>query len=310
MGSGPPGKGGGGKSGGGTIRSPRRRDGPVEGFAKRALPNRGHRGIFRAKPKNAMDAATMEKLRALYEGDDAAGHRFRYALFAFDLFTILFVIVSSFTTHGPVFKAVSAALGCVVLADFGARLAISRRRPHEFLHASTWADIVAIVSFFGVIVGEGAGFLRILRTLRLLRNYQFLQRLRVDSPFFQRNEEAVLAATNLAVFVFVMTGIVYATQVGHHPDIRNYMDALYFTVTSLTTTGFGDITLPGTGGRIITVVIMIAGVTLFLRLAQVLFRPNKVRFSCPRCGLGRHDADAVHCKACGILLNIPDEGGD
>ena len=73
------------------------------------------------------------------------------------------------------------------------------------------------------------------------------------------------------------------------PTSRNYADALYFTVTALTTTGFGDITLPGTTGRLISVVIMISGVTLFLRLAQALFRPIKVRFPCPSCGLQRHD---------------------
>lgn len=55
---------------------------------------------------------------------------------------------------------------------------------------------------------------------------------------------------------------------------------------------------------------MFFGVTLFLRLAQVLFRPVKVRHPCLHCGLQRHDPDAVHCKACGNLLNIPDEGWD
>jgi voltage-gated potassium channel len=79
-------------------------------------------------------------------------------------------------------------------------------------------------------------------------------------------------------------------------------------VTALTTTGFGDITLRGTTGRLISVVIMIFGVTLFLRLLRSLLQPHKVRFSCPACGLQRHEADAVHCKACGKVLNIPDEG--
>jgi voltage-gated potassium channel len=105
-----------------------------------------------------------------------------------------------------------------------------------------------------------------------------------------------------------MTGVVYETQRSINPHIGNYADALYFTITALTTTGFGDITLPGTVGRLITVVIMIFGVTLFLNLARVLFNPTKVRFNCPDCGLQRHDRDAVHCKACGNLLNIPDEG--
>ena len=59
---------------------------------------------------------------------------------------------------------------------------------------------------------------------------------------------------------------------------------------------------------LLSVIIMLAGVTLFIRLGQTIFRPHKVFFPCPRCGLQRHEPDAVHCKACGHLLNIPDEG--
>jgi voltage-gated potassium channel len=106
-----------------------------------------------------------------------------------------------------------------------------------------------------------------------------------------------------------MTGAVNETQRNVNPGIHNYADVLHFTVIALTTTGFGDITLPGTLGRLLTVVIMIIGVTLFLNLARLLFSPSKVRYRCPSCALLRHDIDAVHCKACGTLLNIPDEGG-
>jgi voltage-gated potassium channel len=35
-----------------------------------------------------------------------------------------------------------------------------------------------------------------------------------------------------------------------------------------------------------------------------------VRFPCDACGLQRHEPDAVHCKACGNLMKIPDEGDD
>ena len=163
------------------------------------------------------------------------------------------------------------------------------------------------MSFLAPLVGEGAGFLRILRTLRLLRSYQLLARLRRDSAYFRDNEEIIIAVANFVVFLFVMTGFVYETQHASNPHIINYADALYFTVTALTTTGFGDITLPGTTGRLISVAIMIFGVTLFFGLAKAVLRPNKVRFPCPTCGLLRHDPDAVHCKACGQVLNIPNE---
>ena len=53
---------------------------------------------------------------------------------------------------------------------------------------------------------------------------------------------------------------------------------------------------------------MIFGVTLFFGLARAVLVPNKVRFRCPKCALLRHDPDAVHCKACGEVLNIPDDG--
>ena len=247
-------------------------------------------------------------LSELYEGDSRRGHRFRYGLLIFDLATIAFIIGTSFIERNRFIEWADIVIGLAVLADLSIRLAISQNRKRDLFHPTTWADIIAIASFLAPRSSEGAAFLRILRTLRLLHAYQLLARLRVDFAFFRRNEDVIIAIVHLLVFIFVMTGVVYESQHAKNPLIANYVDALYFTVTTLTTTGFGDITLSGTWGRLISVVVMIAGVTLFLRLAQVLFRPHKVRFPCPQCGLQRHEPDAVHCKACGVVLNIPDEG--
>ena len=249
-------------------------------------------------------------LRQLYEGATPQGVCFRYILLGFDVVTILFIIATSFLPTTDVTDVIDVLFGVLILADFAARLFISRTRMRDLTGFSTWTDIVAIVSFLAPLAGEAGGFLRVLRTLRLLRDYQMLARLRSDFGFFRRNEEVIFAVTNLGVFIFIMTAIVYETQKLRNPQIHNYADALYFTVTALTTTGFGDITLPGTTGRLITVVIMIFGVTLFFNLAKALIAPSKVRFPCPTCGLQRHDVDAVHCKACGTVLNIPDEGAD
>ena len=249
-------------------------------------------------------------LRTLYEGDTPRAHRFRYALLAFDLVAVIFIVATSFLPRTTAVEVVDVILGLAILADFIVRLGISKTKWRDMGRLSTWTDVAAIVSFLSPLVDEGAGFLRIFRTLRLLRTYQLTERLRTDSRFFRANEDVLFASTNLCVFIFVMTSIVYETQHRKNAEIANYVDALYFTIASLTTTGFGDITLPGTVGRLISIVIMIFGVTMFLRLAQVVFRPAKVRFPCPHCGLQRHEPDAVHCKACGAVLNIPDEGLD
>lgn len=248
-----------------------------------------------------------ERIRTLYEGDVPAGHRFRYALLVFDLVTIAFVIATSFLNWQGT-EYVDAVIGVVLLADFAARLWIARRPLRMVLSIYGLIDIVVIASMLAPIVGEGLAFLRVARVLRLLRSYTMMQRLRQDFPWFRRHEQIVMSALNLGVFIFVMTALVYETQHYSNPEIGNYADALYFTVTALTTTGFGDVVLHGTGGRMIAVIIMIFGVSLFLRLVQVMLRPDKVFFKCPDCGLSRHDRDAVHCKACGRVLNIPDEG--
>ncbi|WP_195930639.1 potassium channel family protein [Hyphomicrobium album] len=257
---------------------------------------------------NPKPTGIVETLRYFYESDARTAQRFRYALVAFDIVTILFIVATSFMPNNPVLERLDIAFGIVILADFLARLAISRNRLRELVHPASLADMAAIVSFLAPVAGEAAGFLRILRTVRLLHTYELLARLRQDSRWFRRNEEVILATVNLAVFLFIMSGIVYASQYGRNPGINNYVDALYFTVTALTTTGFGDITLQGTFGRFISIVIMILGVTLFLMLVRVLVAPHKVRFRCPTCALMRHDSDAVHCKACGTTLQIPDEG--
>ncbi|MBZ4023776.1 ion transporter [Rhodobacter sp. TJ_12] len=250
----------------------------------------------------------LKTLRKLYFGNSKGAHAFRYGLLAFDIVTVIFVITTSFFPHTRPVEIADAVIGVVIVTDFLARFIIEPRKFMFWTRFSTWADLVALVSFLAPIAGESFGFLRVLRTLRLLHAYQMLSRLRQDFKAFRCHEEVILAAINLLVFLFIMTGLIYATQFQSNPQIQNYADALYFTVTTLTTTGFGDITLEGTSGRLLAVAVMIFGVTLFLRLAQVLFRPSKVRYECPTCGLKLHDADAVHCKHCGTIVHIDTEG--
>ena len=141
-----------------------------------------------------------------------------------------------------------------------------------------------------------------------LRSYHLLRELRQQSAYFRRNEELIQSALNLVIFIFTVTAVVFVLEQHQNDNINNYLDALYFTVTTLTTTGFGDITLTDSMGRALAVVIMVFGVGLFLRLVQTIFRPPKVNCPCPQCGLKRHDPDAVHCKHCGATINIPTDG--
>jgi voltage-gated potassium channel len=255
---------------------------------------------------------TLKRLKArifeLYEGDSDAAHRFRYGLLGIDILTILFLVVSTFYYGSALMEALDVVFGLYLAVDYGARFWIAKKKPAFFIHPLNLADLVAMLSFLAPILGENFAFLRGLRVLRLLRSYRLQNKLRHDFPYFKRNEEVILSATNMFIFIFVMTEAVFVTQVGVNPNVRHFLDAMYFTITTLTTTGFGDITLQGQTGRLLSILIMVFGVSLFLRLVQTIFRPSKVKYPCPQCGLSQHERDAVHCKHCGTVLNIPNEG--
>ncbi|OZA07346.1 MAG: hypothetical protein B7Y02_14110, partial [Rhodobacterales bacterium 17-64-5] len=181
------------------------------------------------------DRTLRTRIRALYEGAGEAGDRFRYLLLGFDLATVTWLIASSFLPRGAHDLWVDQAIGLIFLADFLARIWIARRPAREL--ASFWgvADILVIISLLFPIWGEGLAFLRVLRLYRVFHSRQTLDQLRDDIPGFRRNEATIRAVTNLVIFIFAMTALVYQTQRGANEDIGNYVDALYFTVATLST---------------------------------------------------------------------------
>ena len=82
------------------------------------------------------------RIRRLYEGETLLGVRFRYALLALDIVTVLFIVATSFLPRSQVIEALDVVFGVSILADFSARLIISRHPLRDFTRVSTWTDIV------------------------------------------------------------------------------------------------------------------------------------------------------------------------
>jgi voltage-gated potassium channel len=246
--------------------------------------------------------------RELYYGTTPRALKARAALLLADVIIIVYFVGTTFVPLQGWIITIDVIIGVLLVADFLGRILAHSDRVGFVFRPMSLVDIVVIASLFVPAMVGNFAFLRIIRALRLLRSYVVSQQLRHQSRFFARNEDVIFSALNLVVFIFVITAAVFVLQVGVNDNITNYVDALYFTVTTLTTTGFGDIILVGSTGRLLAVIIMIVGVALFIRLVQTIFLPNKVHYECPRCGLTRHDLDAVHCKHCGQLIHIRTEG--
>jgi voltage-gated potassium channel len=241
------------------------------------------------------------KLHELYHGQSLAAVYFQSTWLIFDALLIAFFMISPFVEKGATFLVIDYIIALILLLDLAARAWCFGSFRKWLMRPIVWADFAVLISLIVPVYAANLGFLRVLRAYSLINGKVFW---RLIGRRWERWEETIKAVANLAVFIFMMTALVHTTFAGQGSHIQSYMDSLYFTATSLTTTGYGDIVLPGVWGRFVSIIIMFGGVSLFFRLIQVAMRTPKVRYPCTSCGLQRHEPDAVHCKACGQVLNI------
>lgn len=247
-----------------------------------------------------------EKLQRLERGGDDWALRWQALLAIVDLAILAFFLLGPYLRSGPSYLIIDYMIAVWIAGELIAR-AIAAPSLWTFAkRPMTWIDLFILATLLFPEALFNFAFLRIMRLWSISNSTLF--RVILIRAGCGQMQDVIRAVINFLVFLFVITGFVYTSFFYDLPGGEGFVDALYFTVATVTTTGFGDITLPGTIGKLTSVVTMIIGISLFVRLAQAIVRPYKVRFPCPQCGLQRHDADAVHCKACGHVLNIPDEG--
>ena len=245
----------------------------------------------------------------LYAGKGQWPATFRWSLLVFDLLTVgLFLVHPLLSWRDGVenptgfWLYVDIFIAAVIILDFAARLYIERDKFHFFFNIPNLADLAVIAALLMPLFAQNLIFLRVLRAVRLVRAYEYLDQKNALGHWLHLNSFVVSKVVNLLVFVFIVTALVFVNQVHLNEDIHTYLDALYFTIGTLTTVGLGDITLQGTWGRWITIAIMVLGVTLFLQLIRAIAVGDKLRHHCPACSLPMHDHDAAHCKRCGAEL--------
>ncbi|WP_085028454.1 potassium channel family protein [Ensifer aridi] len=260
--------------------------------------------------RRASASSNLQSLKVAIQhiehGRDQWALRWQALLAFIDVTILAFFILGPYLRAGPSYLIIDYTVAVWIGGELLAR-ALAAPSIRTFLKKPmTWIDIVILATLLFPDLLFNFAFLRAMRIWAIGKSQLLCEILRRYG--WVHLQDVIRACLNFLVFLFMVTGFVYTTFFYGREGGEGFVDALYFTVATITTTGFGDITLPGTLGKLTSVVTMIVGISLFVRLAQAVVRPYKVNFPCPQCGLQRHEADAVHCKACGHLLNIPDEG--
>jgi len=244
---------------------------------------------------------TLKKpLRRLFYGRTVGTTFVNDILLVANLAAIFISVASLVIPVGRGFQYVEFGFGIFFLVEYLLRFWVSRHKREFVFRLVNVLDVLLIFSLLTTVFAPNLALLRILRTLQILRAYKFYgKRFDHHNEFIYRNFEVVTASINVVVFLFIMSTVVYLQQKPINDGIDSYLDALYFTIATVTTTGFGDITVVGTGGKLLSIIIMILGVTLFFRLIKSIFVPRQLYTICQGCGHDHHSLDAHYCNHCG-----------
>ncbi len=169
-------------------------------------------------------------------------------------------------------------------------------------------DLMAILPFF--LGTADISFIRLLRWFRILRLIRFIDR----KSFFGNisTEDGVIFGWilfTLFAIIFVYSGLIYQVEHPVNPKgFSTFLDAFYFSIVTMTTVGFGDVTPISKLGRLLTVLMILTGIALIPwqvgdLIKRLVKTANQVETVCPGCGLAFHDADAKFCKICGTKLS-------
>ena len=135
-------------------------------------------------------------------------------------------------------------------------------------------DLVSILPFYLQALFPGLD-LRVLRTLRLLRIFKLSHyNTAIEDLFSAIYEErkSFIAAFYLLIIAFVLTSsLIYFAEHQAQPDkFSSIPDAMYWSLITLTTVGYGDVSPVTWIGKVISVITALMGVSVVALLTGII----------------------------------------
>lgn len=158
------------------------------------------------------------------------------------------------------------AICTVLLSDFF--ICLYRAKDRLLYVKKNWLDFVSSIPLVPVLrVGR---VVRILRLLRLLRAAYSSHRI-VNYIFHKRRSSTSVATGILLTLVaLVSSAAILEFENGPDSNIRTAEDAIWWSLTTMTTVGYGDSYPTTSGGRLVALFPMICGIGLFALITSLV----------------------------------------
>ncbi|MET0811455.1 MAG: ion transporter [Microbacterium sp.] len=159
-----------------------------------------------------------------------------------------------------VLSVMNGLFSAIFLGDFIYRMATAESATRYFFRGFGWADLLASLPF---------PQLKVLRVFRLLRVYRLMREVGPRQVFatliHDRANSTLMTLLLMGVLVlqFGSLGILWVEEDADGANITSASDALWYTLVTISTVGYGDQFPVTNAGRLIGTLIIVVGVGIF-----------------------------------------------
>lgn len=199
--------------------------------------------------------------------------------------------------------------------EYGLRIYCS---PHPWRYVRSFYGIVDLFSilptYLGFFVVDANNLLvirllRILRIFRVLKLIRYLREANVLLRAMLMSRRKILVFFSSVLVLSVIFGSLMFIVEGPAHGFTSIPKSIYWTIVTITTVGYGDITPQTPLGQVVAAMAMLTGYSIIAvptgiltaELTQEIQR-DRISRQCKACLRGGHDHDASHCKFCGAKL--------
>ncbi|MCL1124339.1 ion transporter [Shewanella surugensis] len=259
-------------------------------------------------------------LRRIIFGTDTPQGRY------FDICLIICIILSVALVFLDTIVSIHSAYGGMILqlewfftvlftVEYIIRLYCSTNRWQYAKSFYGVVDFLSILPSYLILFFPGANFSMVIRILRLFRVFRVLKLLRYLSEgnvllqaLTQSSRKVIMFFFSVSLIVVVLGSVMYAVE-GPYNGFTSIPKSIYWTIVTITTVGYGDITPVTELGQGIAALTMLIGYSIIAiptgiitaEISQEMRRNRDLR-RCSNCLKLGHETDAGFCNQCGNEL--------
>ncbi len=217
-----------------------------------------------------MPLSILSSFRKLFDTSTKLGHRIELFIQILIIISIINFTVQTLPNINPTYQKVSNSIEVVSVFFFSLEYflrLLSSKKPFKFIFSFFGiVDLLAILPFY-LTLGTDLKSLRAVRLFRLLRLLKFLRYgdtlKNLKQSFDNVKKELILfSAATLLLIYFSSVGIYFFENEAQPDAFSSVFSAMWWSVATLTTVGYGDIYPITTGGKIFSTFIVFIGLGL------------------------------------------------